>query len=132
VLGDLTLEAAPGSHYEYSNFAMMLLSAAIARRAGTDFETLLKQRLFDPLGMRSAYINTPPEGVTPAAGHQSNAKPAPAWHFATDIAGVGGVRATLEDMLRYVEGALGWMESAINPALELAQQPVNDEFAMNW
>jgi len=50
VLGDLTLEAAPGSHYEYSNFATMLLSAAIARRAGTDFETWLKQRLIAAAG----------------------------------------------------------------------------------
>ena len=62
-LGDVTLSAAPGSAFEYSNFASMVLSLAVARRAGSDLETLLKQRLFAPLGMDSAYITTPPDGA---------------------------------------------------------------------
>jgi len=133
-LGDVTLSAAPGSAFEYSNFASMVLSLAVARRAGSDLETLLKQRLFAPLGMDSAYITTPPDGVRAATGHTPNTKPTPAWTFATDLAGVGGVRATLDDMVRYVQGNLGFIESSISPALELAQQQVGEQppVAMNW
>ncbi|MGY0505095.1 serine hydrolase [Luteimonas sp. e5] len=133
-LGDVTLSAAPGSAFEYSNFASMLLSYAVARRAGTDFETLLKQRLFAPLGMRHAYVNTVPDGVRPAVGHTPNGQPAPPWRFATNLAGVGGVRATLDDMVAYVQGNLGLRDAGISPALELAQQPLGTEppMAMNW
>lgn len=133
-LGDVTLAAAPGTAFEYSNFASMVLSWAIARRAGSDFETLLKTRLFAPLGMDTAYVNDPPTGVRAAVGHTPNNRPTSAWDFATDLSGVGGVRATLDDMVRYVQGNLGMLESSISPALDLAQQPVSEQpaMAMNW
>lgn len=133
-LADVTLHAAPGSAFEYSNFASMLLSCAVARRAGEDFETLLRQRLFAPLGMDGAYIDRRPEGVRAAAGHAPNGKPVPAWRFATNLAGVGGVRATLDDMVAYVQGNLGVIDGAITPALEMAQRKVGEQppMAMNW
>lgn len=133
-LADVTLAAAPGTKFEYSNFASMVLSYAVARRAGMDMETLMKQRLFAPLGMQHAYINTPPAGVRAAVGHTPNARPTSAWHFQTNLAGVGGVRATLDDMVRYVQGELGTDASTITPALKLSQQKVSDAppMAMNW
>jgi serine-type D-Ala-D-Ala carboxypeptidase/endopeptidase len=45
------LTRAPGSQWEYSNFAMMVVSDALAKRSGTDFETLLRERLLEALGM---------------------------------------------------------------------------------
>lgn len=133
-LGDVTLTAAPGSHFAYSNFAMMLLSDALARRAGTDYETLLRRELFAPLGMDQAYINMPTAGSSPAQGHAPNGQPVPAWHFQTNLAGVGGVRATLQDMVRYVQGELGQIEAPITPAIRLSQQTVSAQppMAMNW
>lgn len=133
-LGDVTLTTAPGTTFEYSNFASMVLSYAVARRAGTDMETLMKQRLFAPLDMQHAYINTSPAGVRAAVGHAPNARPTSAWHFQTNLAGVGGVRATLDDMVRYVQGQLGAEANIIAPALKLSQQKVSDAppMAMNW
>ncbi|MFT3667640.1 MAG: serine hydrolase [Pseudoxanthomonas sp.] len=133
-LGDVTLTAAPGTTFEYSNFASMVLSYAVARRAGTDMETLLKQRLFAPLGMRNAYVNTAPAGVRAAVGHTPNARVTSAWHFQTNLAGVGGVRATLDDMVRYVQGQLGSASTPISAALQRSQQKVSDAppMAMNW
>lgn len=133
-LGDVTLTIAPGTTFEYSNFASMVLSYAVARRAGTDMETLLKQRLFAPLGMQHAYIDHAPPGVRAAVGHTPNARPASAWHFHANLAGVGGVRATLEDMVRYVQGQLGGEATSVSPALALSQQKLSDAppMAMNW
>ncbi|WP_162435261.1 serine hydrolase [Pseudoxanthomonas koreensis] len=133
-LGEATLSSAPGARFEYSNFASMLLSYAVARRAGTDFETLARERLFAPLGMDHAYVNRKPEGVRVASGHTPNARPAPAWNFATNLAGVGGVRATLEDMVRYVQAGLGWTDAAIGAALEKTHAPVSEQppMGMNW
>ena len=130
------LTRAPGTGFEYSNFASMLLSDAVARRAGEGFEALLDQRLFTPLGMQGAYINHRPEGVRAASGHLPNGRQTPAWTFRDEAAGVGGVRATLEDMVRYVQGQLGAAPAPLAAALALSQQPVNPEarpaMAMNW
>ena len=133
-LGDVTLARAPGAQFEYSNFASMLLSYAIARRADADFETLLRQKLFEPLGMDTAYVAQRQEGVRAAGGHTPNGLPAAAWTFVTDLAGVGGVRATLADMVRYVQGNLDASGTPLQAAIELAQRPVSEQppMAMNW
>ena len=112
----------------------MLLSYAVARRSGADFETLIERRLFAPLGMDHAYVDTPPAGVRAAVGHTPNGQPTPPWRFATDLAGVGGVHATLEDMVRYVQGNLGLVRTPVSPALELAQRRIGGQppMAMNW
>ena len=133
-LADAKLAAAPGAKFEYSNFASMLLSYAVARRAGTDFESLARRELFAPLGMDHAYINQRPGGVRAATGHTPNAQAAPAWNFATNLAGVGGVRATLDDMVRYVQGGLGMVDVPIRASLEATHAAVSEQppMGMNW
>ena len=130
------LTRAPGSQWEYSNFAMMVLSYALAKRSGKNYETLLRERLLTPLGMSDTYIARPPPQVRLAQGHLSNAMRAVPWDFPADMAGVGGVRSTLPDMLRYLEGELGTRESAITPALARTQEHVANvgghSMGMNW
>jgi CubicO group peptidase (beta-lactamase class C family) len=120
-LAETRLERAPGSRREYSNFALMVLSYALARCSGEDFETLLRQRLFSPLGMDDTFIVTRPPGVRVAEGHFSNSRPTGPWDVRVDLAGAGGVRATLPDMVRYLEGQLGMRDSSITPILAQTQ-----------
>lgn len=137
-LADVTLTRAPGAQFEYSNFASMLLSYAVAQRAGQPFESLIDTRLFAPLGMDHAYIAQRPDGVRAAAGHLPNGNETPAWTIPGDMAGVGGVRATLDDMVRYVQAQLGQAEGAtaapVLAALQRTQQPVSQQpsVAMHW
>ena len=51
-----TLRRDPGAMYEYSNLGMGLLGHALARRAGTDYETLAINRVLKPLGMKDTRI----------------------------------------------------------------------------
>jgi CubicO group peptidase (beta-lactamase class C family) len=126
----------PGSKWEYSNFAVIVLSYALARRSGKDYETLLRERLLVPLGMNETYVARRPSQVHLAQGHLPNGTPAVPWDFHPDMAGVGGVRATLPDMLRYLEGQLGTRSSAVTPALEQTQKQVasvdGHRMGMNW
>jgi len=137
-LGDVTLTRAPGAQFEYSNFASMLLSYALAQRTGQPFEALIDAQLFAPLGMTHAYIGQRPDGVRAAAGHLPNGSETPAWTIPGDMAGVGGVRATLDDMVRYVQAQLGHTDGAtaapVLAALQVTQQPVSQAppMAMNW
>lgn len=62
--------------------------------------------------------------------------PAGPWNFHVDMAGVGGVRATLPDMVRYLEGQRGTRESRITPALARTQEQVasvgSHSMGMTW
>ncbi|MCP3385066.1 serine hydrolase [Bradyrhizobium sp. CCGUVB4N] len=135
-LAAIKLTREPGSKWEYSNPAMIVLSYALAKRAAKDYETLLSERLLGPLGMNETYVASRPPQVHLAQGHYPNGEAAPPWDFHPDMAGAGGVRATLADMLRYMEGELGTRDSAITPALALTQQEVADvdkhRMGMNW
>lgn len=126
----------PGAQWEYSNFAMMVLSYGLAKRSGKDFEMLLRDDLLGPLDMRDTFISRPRAGIRRAQGHLSTGTATGAWDFPTDMAGVGGVRSTLRDMIRYMEGELGTRPAAITSAMALTQQQVaalpGHTMGMNW
>jgi len=135
-LEEVQLSAPPGTQYAYSNFAGMLLSYALTRHANTDFETLVRERLFVPLGMNGAYVGERPESVRAAVGHRHyDTKSTAAWVFPKNLAGVGGVRATLDDMVRYIQEQLDSLEEGMGPALRLTQERLHEgriSFGMHW
>ncbi len=135
-LSRTTLARAPGEKQAYSNFAAMLLSYAIARRVGVDFETLLRDRVFAPLKMDRTYIVRRPEGVKAAMGHTPDGQTTSPWDFPVDFAGVGGVRATLDDMVRYVRGQFGGASAPLNEDFAMTHvaidTPSNAKTAMQW
>ena len=120
-----------GSQAEYSNFGMMVLSMAVARSLGGDLEAALREQLFGPLGMETAYV-VKPTSAKPAPGHLPDGTPAAAWTIATNLAGVGMVKATLADMVGYARGQLGDGPPAMVTRLRRTQQPLAHGFGMNW
>lgn len=120
-----------GSQAEYSNFGAMLLSLAVARSSGGDLEAALREQLFQPLGMATAYV-AKPRAATPAAGHLPDGTPAPAWTIATNLAGVGMIKATLADMVAYARAQLGDGPPALVASLRRTQQPLTQGSGMNW
>lgn len=135
-LQDVTLAQSPGEVFEYSNFGTMLLSLALSHRAGMDFERLLDETLLAPLGMDDTWISERPDGARVAAGHLPGGAETAPWTFAGSMAGVGGVRSTLDDMVRYARAQLGGAPGPISEAIALAQQPIqtaaDQAMAMNW
>jgi CubicO group peptidase (beta-lactamase class C family) len=51
LISGYSLRTEPGAEFEYSNVGMGLLGHALARAAGTDLRSLIKDRILDPLGM---------------------------------------------------------------------------------
>jgi CubicO group peptidase (beta-lactamase class C family) len=135
-LAEAKLASKPGTKFVYSNFAMMVLSYALAKRSGKDFETLLHEKLFAPLGIKDAYIAKPPAGVRAAQGHMTTGAPTSAWDIPVNMAGVGGVRATLPDMIAYVRAQLRPGGDATGRAIALTQNQVIEvpgaRVGMNW
>ena len=60
-LSGYTLPRDPGDKFEYSNLGAGLLGHALARRAGTDYETLVRRRITAKLGMTNTAITLTPD-----------------------------------------------------------------------
>ena len=134
-LGKTELASKPGSAWAYSNYGAMLLSAVIAKAVGGDYDAALRSSLFDPLNMRETGATTLPSGVGDVVGHRPGGEAVSSWRFAPALAGVGGVRATLADMVRYVQAQLGTGDAdtvAILKATQTPQSEVGRPMALGW
>ena len=117
-LSGYTLPRDPGSEFEYSNLGAGLLGHLLARRAGTDYESLIRTRITQPLGM-------PDTGITlsssmkqrMATGHNAMLAPVANWDLPT-LAGAGALRSSANDMLTFLEAFLGYKESPLAPAMK--------------
>ncbi|HXX20670.1 MAG TPA: serine hydrolase [Candidatus Acidoferrum sp.] len=106
-----------GSQYEYSNLGGGLLGHMLARRAGTDYETLVRTRICDPLGMNNTRITLTPEmKARLAVGHNRALDPVENWDLPT-LAGAGALRSTANDMLTFLAANLGYTKSSLAPAM---------------
>ena len=117
-LSGYTLPRDPGSEFEYSNLGAGLLGHLLAYRAGTDYESLIRIRITQPLGM-------PDTGITlsssmkqrMATGHNAMLAPVANWDLPT-LAGAGALRSSANDMLTFLEAFLGYKESPLAPAMK--------------
>ncbi len=105
-LSSYALTRDPGAQYEYSNLAVGLLGLALARKAGTSYEQLVRDRIAGPLGMADTRIElTPDERARLAPAHDAAGDTVSNWDIPT-LAGAGALRSTLHDMLRYLAANL--------------------------
>src|SRR5258708_9011912 len=106
-----------GSKFEYSNMGVGLLGQALSRRAGMDYEALVRERVRGPLKMENTRIKLSPEMQSRlAAGHNEARQPAANWDLPT-FAGAGALRSDARDMLTFIAAHLGYVESPLAPAM---------------
>jgi CubicO group peptidase (beta-lactamase class C family) len=72
IFSRLELLFEPGTKFSYNNSGFFLLGAIIEKVSGKHYEQLLRERIFDPLGMnQSGYDSTSPLIEKRAAGYDS-------------------------------------------------------------
>jgi D-alanyl-D-alanine-carboxypeptidase/D-alanyl-D-alanine-endopeptidase len=137
-LSSIELTRDIGSTYEYSNLGGGLLGHALARRAATDYETLVRTRILEPLGMKSTAITlskSMKEHLTP--GHDAGLHQVANWDFPT-LAGAGALRSTTSDLLTFLAANIGIEKSPLAPsmaAMTAVRRPTgnpNLEIALGW
>jgi CubicO group peptidase (beta-lactamase class C family) len=117
-LSGYTLPRDPGSEYEYSNLGAGLLGHLLARRAGTDYESLIRSRITRPLGMPDTGIALASSmNQRMATGHNAMLAPVANSDLPTPLAGAGALRSSTNDMLTFLEAFLGYKESLLAPAM---------------
>ncbi|UCC40131.1 MAG: serine hydrolase [Candidatus Aminicenantes bacterium] len=98
---DKPLEFSPGEKFEYSNAGYYLLGNIIEKVTGKDYETVLKQNIFEPLGMTSSgydhnhlILKNRARGYHLEKGELYNAK----YIHMSNVHASGGLYSTVEDM----------------------------------
>ena len=106
-----------GSAYEYSDAGYQLLGLIVASAAHTDFETVLKSRIFGPLKMANTRIaSSLDEKDRLSAGYDSHLQPVPHERIPT-LLGSGGMRSTANDLLDFLAANIGLTPSPLAPAM---------------
>jgi CubicO group peptidase (beta-lactamase class C family) len=137
-IGSASLATTPGTHYAYSNFGFGLLGHVLALRANMSYEDLIVKKICEPLGMHETRITIAPgDRVRFAQGHTAAGKPASPWDLGT-VAGGGGLRSTVGDMLRFLSAQLEPRRTPLTAALEMTHVPRHDidgprqQIALGW
>jgi len=114
---------APGTWFGYSNAGYGLLGNILSLIAGKPYETLVKERICVPLGMtNTTMVLTPDQKAKLAGGHSEYGAPASNWDMPA-IAGTGGLRSNMNDMLNFAAANLGLVKTDLYPAMQLAHVP---------
>jgi serine-type D-Ala-D-Ala carboxypeptidase/endopeptidase len=102
-----------GEKYEYSNFGAGLLGHVLSLRAGTDFETLVINRILKPLGMNDTRLKlTPGMRMRLATGHDAGGRAVKNWDLPAMV-GAGGLRSTVKDLLKFLAANMGLVKSPL-------------------
>ncbi|MGE6784976.1 serine hydrolase [Ensifer adhaerens] len=129
----------PGVEHEYSNLGAGLLGHAIALQAGSSYEQLVVSRIAAPLGMKDTAISARPDWTgRRATGHDAAMEPVSDWDL-DGLQGAGALRSTVDDLLLFLEAAMGKTASPLAPTfatLLATRQPLGngdgDQQALGW
>ncbi len=138
-------EVTPGTQWVYSDSGYAVAGKMLERAAGQPWETLMRERLFEPLGMTSAGFGEPATaGVVNQPwghrGYEAPYQPIPPGPDADNppaIAPAAAVHCSIADFARYarwhVAGARGegWLLSP-ESFEKLHTPPPEQEYAMGW
>ena len=129
-LSTYTLEYMPGEQRAYSNLAVALMGRLLANHMGTDYETLLKERVLKPLKMDSTSIRLNDDQRSRLApGHDTYLKPVRTWEMRI-LQASGSLRSSANDMLKLIAAYLGYTDTPLKEAM--ARQIWGRPLALGW
>ena len=105
------LQFPPGSRYRFSNNAYNLLAAIIERTTGQSFDTVLRERILDPLGMNdTGLVGSDAASANCASGYNQlswgELESAPDTDESYAV-GAGGMYSTVDDLYRWSQALDG-------------------------
>ncbi|HOV60721.1 MAG TPA: serine hydrolase domain-containing protein [Candidatus Hydrogenedentes bacterium] len=136
-LARCTLSGKPGTRYEYSNLGMGLLGHLLGRISGNGYENALIHYVTTPLGMKDTSItlsesqkNRVAQGYSLFLDFDFVGLPTAVENWDLGVfAGAGGIRTSMNDMLKFLAANMDIGENPIQSAVASSLQPrfeVND------
>ncbi|TCM12845.1 CubicO group peptidase (beta-lactamase class C family) [Novosphingobium sp. PhB165] len=99
------VDFAPETSWSYNNGGYVLLTAAIERITGETLDTVLRKRIFEPIGMYDTILRRWDDGfVSNSAALHFRAADGRFTrdYMGSEVSGAGGVVSTMDDMLRWL------------------------------
>lgn len=139
----IKLNSEPGTKYEYSNLGYVVAGAIAEKMSGKSWEELMRQIIFEPLGMKSAGfggLGTPGKIDQPWP-HEASGKPkeknGPDVDNAAVLGPAGTVHCTLSDWAKFIadqlRGARGQNGLLKVESYREVQTPhFGGEYALGW
>jgi CubicO group peptidase (beta-lactamase class C family) len=135
----------PGTHWIYSDSGYAIAGTMLERVSGESWENLMRKRLFEPLGLKSAGFGTPatPGKLDQPWGHRGYeppfepVPPGPDADYPPAIAPAAAVHMNISDFARYaawhVAGSRG-RAALLKPESfhKMHTPPEEQEYAMGW
>ncbi|HEY4211912.1 MAG TPA: serine hydrolase domain-containing protein [Steroidobacteraceae bacterium] len=129
------LAFAPGTRFSYSNSNYFLLGSVVEKVTGQSLETVLHQRILDPLGMRdtgvlhsSSVLQRRAEGYSrDSSGHLISS---PVWDESWKF-GAGGLYSTAADLARF-SAALDGGTLLPRQVVKQMSEPVQEGYGLGW
>ena len=135
MLAQLNPICPPGTCWAYQNVAYDASSEIVEKATGKSYEQTVKERIFGPLGMRSASMNrnalvTSPSWARPYVGSK-HSKPVEVSDAYYRIPGAGGVNSSIKDLAIWMEAQMGLAPKVLPPdvlaAVQTARVPTPGE-----
>ncbi len=118
------LEKHPTQNVNYSNWGFGLLGYALARFQKSSYESLLRELVLEPLGLKATMIIVAKEfEPRRAQGYTNELKANPYWYHQT-TQGAGAVVSSVRDMLQFARALLHPEETKLHSALKLSVAPL--------
>jgi len=121
-----------GSAYEYSNLGAGLLGQVLAAHAGVDYETLVRQRILDPLDMTMTGITLSREmKQRMAVGHDRHGQPTSLWDVEA-LAGAGALRSNAIDLVAFLAANLREPTTDLQRAMRASHPAPGTGVGLGW
>lgn len=138
-LSNYTLNRNVGAKYEYSNYGAALLGHILTIASGSDYETLVKQRICGPLKMRRTGIAlNSKQNKNIATGYDRFGKPVVSYLDFDFLEAAAAVRSTVNDLLIFASANLGLTKTILDSVIRLSHTiqdttgMVNLDVALGW
>ena len=126
----------PEEEFEYSNIGYGLLGELISIISKKPYMQLMKEQLLTPLEMTNTSDKIDPKNKNIAKPYNKNGEEVAYWHFQA-LTSTGGLKSSLNDLLRYTIAQLTFPETDIQRAMHLTKQftyfiPPNTDIGLAW
>lgn len=136
--GPLTMAFDPGTDWQYSGSAHVLLQHAIEQVEGDSLDAIADTHVFGPLGMtRSRFTWQPAYDSVGATGHTLDGEPAEKWRPRT-ANGAASLHTTAAEYARFVQALLDpaaapiVLSTASRDAMWMPAVPVDTTLGLAW
>jgi beta-lactamase class C len=118
--GGLKLSCTPGSCYGYQNTSFNMIATVIEQATGEPYTAALRERILDPLGMKTASfglngLSSTGNWARPHVRRNNAWQPTPVKQPYYDVPAAGGMNASITDLSQWLAAQMGARPDVLPP-----------------